>query len=158
MSDTRDHEACCQVDGDPLRSDLSDTALELAAVGFSAIWRGRPVRPVGLLPGRDALAAEATAALVQDCPTCRHTLTVDIASGIPSDDTTVLWLPDSADGNLIANFCARAELYCSPEHLHQNIDTARTPGVVADLTMAVSLGCDIWADVAGVNLDEATSW
>lgn len=215
MTGTRDHDACCQVDGDLLRGDLSDAALELAVAGFTALWRGRPVPPVELLPGRAALAAETAAALVQqgraevddharlvgvhgltlhttrhhfvhdgrshhtwcafdsigipaalrldatartDGPTCRRPRTVDLANGIPSDDNTVLWLPEVADGNLIANFCARADLYCSPDHLHQNIDTVRTRGVVADLTMAVSLGYDVWADVSGVNLDEAGSW
>lgn len=209
MSDTHERGGCDHVDRDLLRRDLSDAALELAAAGFAALWRGRPVFPAELLPGRDTLAAEVADALVRqgraemdddrlvgvhgitlratrhrfvhrgrsrhtwcafdsigipaalrlhatahtDCPTCGRALTVEIVDGIPDDEDAVLWLPDSTQGNLISDFCARADLYCSPEHLHQRVDTARTPGTVADLAAAVTLGCDVWADVAGFNLD-----
>lgn len=96
-----------------------------------------------------ALRLDAT--MHTDCPTCGRALTVEIVGGVSNDDNTVLWLPDATDGNLIANFCARADLYCSPEHLHQRVDAA---GTVADLAMAATLGCDVWADVAGISLEQ----
>ncbi|MGH9030733.1 MAG: organomercurial lyase [Acidimicrobiia bacterium] len=102
-----------------------------------------------------ALRLDATAHT--DCPACQRRITVDIVGGVPDDSAFALWLPASADGNLIANFCAHADLYCSREHLGRNIDTARTSGDIADLAAAVSLGCDVWADVASVTLDEASS-
>lgn len=210
MNDTVHDDTCCHLDRDLLRGDLSDAALELAVDGFAALWHARPASPGQLLPGRDSLAAETIAELVQhgraeidnggrlvgihgltlrttrhhfvhdghvhhtrcafdsigipaalsldatahtDCPTCQRPITVDIHRGIPHDTGLALWLPASADGNLIANFCARADLYCSPEHLERNIGTSQTPGDVADLTAAVALGRDTWVDVAGPHLD-----
>lgn len=102
-----------------------------------------------------ALRLDATA--YTDCPTCRRPITVEMVGGVPHDAEVALWLPASADGNLIANFCARADLYCSPAHLHQSIDALQTPGNVADLAIAASLGRDTWADVAGIDLDKASS-
>lgn len=213
MSDTRDHKTGCHIDGDLLRGDVDETGLEVAAAGFAALWHGRRVLPIELLPDRARLLGDITA-LVQhgraqidpdgrlvgihgltlrttrhhfvhdarahhtwcafdsigipaalrldatahtDCPTCQRRITVDIVGGVPEDSAFALWLPASADGNVIANFCAHADLYCSPEHLGRNIDTARTPGDIADLAAAESLGRDVWADVVGVKLDEAGS-
>lgn len=45
-------------------------------------------------------------------------------------------------------FCAKADLYCSADHVRQRIDTERTPGTITDLAAATALGCATWADIA----------
>ncbi|MPY93998.1 MAG: hypothetical protein GEV08_13320 [Acidimicrobiia bacterium] len=102
-----------------------------------------------------ALCLDATAHT--DCPSCGRPLTVEIRAGIPGDNRLALWLPAPAGGDLMAEFCALADLYCSAEHLHRRIDTQRAAGQVADLTTAVSRGCDTWSDMSGIDLDEVTS-
>lgn len=104
---------------------------------------------------QEALELDATAHT--DCPTCGQPITIAIIGGVPHPAEAVLWLPAAAHGNLIANFCARADVYCSPEHLHQAIDTTRTPGDATDLDTAASLGREVWADVVALDLAEATS-
>ena len=89
-----------------------------------------------------------------DCPACHAPLTVEITGGRPAESGVVLWLPAPPAGNLMAEFCATADLYCSAEHLQQRVDTERTPGQLSDLASAVALGCDTWADVARIDLDE----
>lgn len=97
-----------------------------------------------------ALSLDATAHT--DCPTCRQTLIIEIVGGIPQGDESVLWLPTPAGENLMAEFCATADLYCSLEHLHRRIDTDRAHGAVAALATAASLGRETWADVAGIDV------
>jgi hypothetical protein len=52
--------------------------------------------------------------------------------------------------NLMNDFCAAADLYCSQEHLRERIEPAGASGRIADLATAATLGRDTWADVAGV--------
>lgn len=97
-----------------------------------------------------ALSLDATAHT--DCPTCGRSLTVEIRDGEAPDDVVVLWLPAPDDcSNLMNDFCATADLYCSKEHLRQRIEPGGAPGRIADLAAAVALGRDTWADVAGIS-------
>lgn len=96
-----------------------------------------------------ALSLDATAHT--DCPTCGRSLTVEVRDGEAHDDLLVLWLPAPDDrSNLINDFCATADLYCSEEHLRQRIEPGRAPGRIADLAAALALGRDTWADVADI--------
>lgn len=96
-----------------------------------------------------ALSLDATAHT--DCPTCGRSLSVEVRDGEARDDLLVLWLPTPDDrSNLINDFCATADLYCSEEHLRQRIEPGRASGRIADLAAALALGREIWADVAGV--------
>lgn len=97
-----------------------------------------------------ALGLDATAHT--DCPTCRRQLAVAITGGDPDNVEAVLWLPTSQCDNLMNDFCARADLYCSLEHLHERIDAAATPGSVVSLSEAAALGRDVWADVVDLDL------
>jgi alkylmercury lyase len=96
-----------------------------------------------------ALSLDATAHT--DCPTCGRPLTVEVRHGEAPNDLLVLWLPAPDDrSNLMNDFCAAADLYCSEEHLRQRIDPRGAPGRVADLAAAAVIGRDTWADVAGI--------
>lgn len=48
-----------------LRSDLEGATLRVAVAGFAALWRGHPVEPTALLPGRGEEGATAVAALAE---------------------------------------------------------------------------------------------
>jgi alkylmercury lyase len=83
-----------------------------------------------------------------DCPTCGAKLTVEIVAGIPSGGDAVLWLPRPPAANLLAEFCASADLFCNADHLHDRIHTGRVPGRICGLAAAAALGRTTWADVA----------
>jgi alkylmercury lyase len=100
-----------------------------------------------------ALSLDAT--VQTDCPTCGRSLTVEVRDGEASDEELVLWLPTPDDwSNLIADFCASADLYCSDDHLHQRMEPGRAPGRILHLAAALELGRDTWADVAGIAVTE----
>lgn len=100
-----------------------------------------------------ALSLDATAQT--DCPACGRPLTVEVRGGEASDEMLVLWLPAPDDrSNLINDFCASADLYCSEDHLRQRIEVEQSRGRVADLADALALGRDTWADVAGIAVIE----
>lgn len=82
------------------------------------------------------------------CPSCRRPLHVHFDRGVPEPGEMVLWLPDPPALDLMAEFCAGADLYCSMEHLRLRIDPAASPGRPVDLATAATLGRDGWADVA----------
>lgn len=48
----------------------------------------------------------------------------------------------------MAEFCSRADLYCSMEHLRLRINPA-VPGEPTDLASAAALGRQTWEDVTG---------
>jgi alkylmercury lyase len=87
-----------------------------------------------------------------DCPTCGAKVTVELVGGIPSGDDAVLWLPRPPAANLLAEFCASADLFCNSHHLHDRIHSGRVPGRVCDLADAAALGRTTWADVADTAL------
>ena len=63
----------------------------------------------------------------------------------------VLWLPAPDDtSNLLDDFCASADLYCSEDHLRQRIDLERARGRIADMAGALALARETWAVVADV--------
>jgi alkylmercury lyase len=96
-----------------------------------------------------ALGIDATAHT--DCPVCRTPLTVALRRGVPENHRAVLWLPGSSGSNLMSDFCARADLYCSREHLEQRIDLDAGRGRVVDVHEGAALGRVSWADVANVD-------
>lgn len=198
---------CCDIGNGLPDKDLGAAAVELATLGFIALWHGRTPSAGALLPGRPEFVQDLLAELVRlgraevdaggalvgvhgltlrtsrhhfehaglrhytwcafdtvgipaalsldavsasGCPTCGRELTVRLAGGATvHHDDIALWLP-AADGtsHLLNDFCATADLYCSEEHLRQRIDTAATPGRVATVEEALTVGCETWADVA----------
>jgi len=95
-------------------------------------------------------ALNLDAAAQTDCPGCGRHLHIRIHHGEPEVSDAVLWMPTGSITNLIADFCARADLYCNPGHLGCVIDTARVPGDVTDLAAAAALGRGTWTDIADI--------
>lgn len=93
-----------------------------------------------------ALGITATART--DCPACGQELAVELNAGIPARLPFVVWLPGGDCADLRADFCAHADMYCSPDHLARHIDTTNIAGNALDLADAASLGRGTWADVA----------
>ena len=93
-------------------------------------------------------ALEITATAITDCPACGQELAVEINTGTPAALPFVVWLPRGDCADLRADFCAHADMYCSPAHLARRIDTTSTPGDAVDLADAASLGRATWADVS----------
>lgn len=99
--------------------------------------------------GLDAIA-ETT------CRACRAPIAVELRGGVPvGDPAIVLWLPEAPGEHLLEAFCAAADLYCSADHLEQQLGVAAA-GELVDLERAASLGCGTWVDVADLELDEDT--
>lgn len=96
-----------------------------------------------------AMSLDATA--TSDCPTCGRHLTVSFQRGEAVDEAVALWLPTpERKSNLMNDFCAGADLYCSTDHLRQRIDVDGSHGRVTSLAEAVALGRETWSDVARV--------
>lgn len=96
--------------------------------------------------GLDAVAST-------DCPTCGALLTIHIRRGVPAEGPVVLWLPvPDGTSDLMHQFCANADLYCSKAHLEERVDVAKASGSVLTLTEAAGLGRDTWADVSHVDM------
>lgn len=101
------------------------------------------------------LSVDATA--TTDCPTCGHRLSVDFQRGDAVDEAVALWLPTpERTSDLMKDFCASADLYCSTEHLRQRVDVDGSRGRVIRLQEALDLGRETWSDVAHVATDERT--
>lgn len=97
-----------------------------------------------------ALAIDAT--VQTDCPNCQRQLKVTVTGGIPvAGQPLALWLPRPPTSNLMAEFCAAADLYCSVEHLGQEVGAAAS-GRHLDLDGAAVLGRHTWADLADLDL------
>jgi hypothetical protein len=65
------------------------------------------------------VALGVTARATTTCPTCHRELVIDIDRGhLPDDPARVLWMPLGRCGHVIDDFCAHANMFCSPEHLH----------------------------------------
>jgi alkylmercury lyase len=96
-----------------------------------------------------AMSLDATA--TSDCPTCGRHLTVAFQRGDAVDEAVALWLPTpERTSNLMNDFCASADLYCSIDHLRRRIDVDGSAGRITSLSEAVNLGRETWADVAHV--------
>lgn len=142
------------------RAELDDAG---AVIGVHGLTR-RPTRHRFLHRGQarhtwcafDSIGIPAALSLdavaLTDCPACRQPLTVAISKGEPEPGPAVLWLPGAPPGDLMAQFCASADLYCSPDHLRERIDPAIAPGEITDLGEAAEFGRQAWADVVGLPL------
>ena len=93
-------------------------------------------------------ALRLTATAHTDCPVCGTPLTVAITEGVAVRDTALLWLPASSGRNLLADFCAKADLYCGRTH----VESAASPGRVIDVSTAADLGRTTWAAVRPVGI------
>lgn len=82
-----------------------------------------------------------------DCPTCSGPLEVRIHQGQPETSEAVVWMPTGSITNLMADFCASANLYCNVDHLRRIVTAAPVCGEVTDLATAAALGHGTWADV-----------
>lgn len=100
-----------------------------------------------------ALSVDATT--TTDCPTCGRLLTVALQWGEAVDEAAALWLPTpERTSNLMKDFCASADLYCSTAHLRQRVDVDGSPGRVICLQEVLDLGRETWSDVAHMATDE----
>lgn len=89
-----------------------------------------------------------------NCPTCGCALSVEVRNGRVQDGPRVLWLPATDESSdLISTFCAVADLYCSQRHLEQRIELEHAAGAAVSLPEAAEIARDIWADVAGLRLN-----
>ncbi|MGH9186754.1 MAG: organomercurial lyase [Acidimicrobiales bacterium] len=95
-----------------------------------------------------ALAASARATTT--CPSCNRALFVDVRDGnLPDHSDLVLWLPGGECRNVIADFCAHANLFCRAEHLATwRSVAADPPGRTLPLADVPALAVVEWADVA----------
>jgi alkylmercury lyase len=94
-----------------------------------------------------------TATVHSDCPACGTPILVIMEQGIATaHGTAVLWLPESSWRNLLADFCAKADLYCTREHLDEHLGPREMSGRVIDVAAAADLGRSTWADVRHLDL------
>lgn len=96
------------------------------------------------------VALAATAQATTACPTCGRALVVDIRHGtLPDHPELVLWMPGGDCHNVIADFCAHANLFCGADHLiawhHQAGDPPGRPLRLADVP---ALARADWAGIA----------
>jgi hypothetical protein len=98
-------------------------------------------------------ALRLDAAAHSDCPACGAPIVVTMGQGIPTGDATaLLWLPESPCRNPLADFCAKADLYCTREHLDHHLGSSGSSGRVIDVEAAAALGQSAWADVGHLDL------
>jgi alkylmercury lyase len=99
--------------------------------------------------------ADADAQATTTCPTCRQRLTIAVAAGRPESDPALrLWLPTGPCDNVMADFCAHANLFCTTEHLDAWLTAiGDPPGRALRLTEIAPLAHAAWADVASILRD-----
>jgi hypothetical protein len=59
-------------------------------------------------------------------------------------------MPTGSITNLMADFCASADLYCNVDHLERIVSGAPVSGEVTDLATPAALGRGAWADVGAL--------
>ena len=91
-------------------------------------------------------SARATTA----CPACGIALVIDIHDGVlPDQSAPALWMPTGPCNNVINDFCTRANLFCTTDHLDTWYDTAgNPPGESLTLTDIPAIARHAWADIA----------
>jgi len=96
------------------------------------------------------IALRTTARATTRCPTCGNALVIDIHDGVLSDQTaTVLWMPTGSCDNVIKDFCSRANLFCTYDHLAAWSGTmSDPPGQALALADIPALARSAWADIA----------
>jgi hypothetical protein len=93
-----------------------------------------------------ALALDACA--VTRCPACGAALTVAFTGGVPQPVSGAgLWYPEVHYEHLVDDFCARANLFCSLDHLHRSAGGSTGAGTVMTIEEVAELGRELWADV-----------
>lgn len=96
------------------------------------------------IPG--ALGINAVAAT--SCPRCGSPIEVHVTHGEPRDDGHIIWIPGAYGDHLIADFCSRSNVFCSPDHLAQWRAGDHGDGDAITVARAASLGRDAWSDIA----------
>ena len=82
------------------------------------------------------------------CPTCGRALVVHVEAGRPPADSQVVgWLPGGPCGNVQADFCPEANLFCGASHLAAWRETGDHEGATASLVELADIGRVTWADI-----------
>ena len=93
-------------------------------------------------------ALEVDAVVETFCPTCDRALVVQVEAGHPPTDSPVVgWLPGAPCGNVQADFCPEANLFCDAPHLAAWRATGDHEGATASLLELADIGKATWADV-----------
>jgi hypothetical protein len=85
------------------------------------------------------------------CPVCEGEITLGVRAGaaIPTAGTPTLWLPGGPCSNVMDDFCASANLFCSSEHLDTwHRGAGEPPGQQLTLDETAPEGQRVWDDVA----------
>lgn len=136
---------------------LDPTGAVVAAGGLSVTPAGHRLR----LGGRQfwtwcafdgigiPAALDLDAILDTQCPHCHQPIQVAIASGRPPAGSPVVgWLPGGPCGNVQADFCPDANLFCNDAHLTAWRTAADDPpGTTASLLQLADTGRRVWADL-----------
>jgi hypothetical protein len=93
-----------------------------------------------------ALGSDATGAT--RCGMCGRGIEIAIHSGYPGDGDVVGWLPEEACADVMAEFCPRALLFCSAEHLESwRLQSEAGHGEALDLRGLAERGRDEWGQL-----------
>lgn len=88
------------------------------------------------------------AEVASTCPTCDRELLLQVHAGEPDAQPMVVWMPLGPCEHLMSDFCARANLFCSRQHLEDWRLVVGTPaGDAMTLDESARLGRRAWADV-----------
>lgn len=96
-----------------------------------------------------ALGIDARA--ITTCPTCNGELVVALAAGRPVPLAgAVLWYPETTGAweHLVDQFCSRANLFCSLEHLRDRMSGETASGAIMTVEEVAEMGREAWADVS----------
>jgi hypothetical protein len=94
-----------------------------------------------------ALAIDARA--LTRCPTCGAELAVTLSRGRPEPlPGAVLSYPEVRCANLVDDFCAGANLFCSLDHLDRWVAGNAGAGTVMTIDEVAELGREVWAEVS----------
>lgn len=98
------------------------------------------------IPAALSLDAQVTSS----CAHCGESLLVHVDHGEPPADSPLRgWVPPTECGNVRADLCPLANLFCSLEHLEEwRTGAGKPPGHVADLDRFAELGRKAWGDLA----------
>lgn len=93
-------------------------------------------------------ALELDALVETRCPTCDQVVVVQVEAGRPQADSAVVgWLPGGPCGNVQADFCPEANLFCDATHLAAWVATGDHEGITASLIELADIGRSTWADI-----------
>lgn len=94
-------------------------------------------------------ALDVDATLDTRCPHCGQRIQVAIEAGRPPADLPIVgWLPGGPCGNVQADFCPDANLFCNDTHLVAwGTAAGDPPGTAATLPELADTGRKVWADL-----------